>query len=269
MSAYRIVRRAYPTNYWSDHGSEIIETANELNGDSWSFRESRELLSNGLRTRGLEATDRDIRQVWIQGLTIFVFTVLIQMVSALLASELGLLPNLQLTYPRWGTPLVALALVAMTISTRWPVMLAVAAVVGAPGLTNTWAVPHGLLLIGLFLATAIAATQGTGRRVLSPWILLAAITVSLGTIKFFFFGPGLAVPVLLILGLATVRLDARLAAVASIHAFFYSATVFSTVGTSDFTGSTVPFGLIIGTVWLLVAVGIGLLTNRSTRRAMT
>jgi len=78
MSSYRITRRAYPTEYWDAHGEEIIDTANEIHDDKWSFRESRQLISNGLRTRSFEASHLtlDPMGIIIDGSTLVVAAVL-------------------------------------------------------------------------------------------------------------------------------------------------------------------------------------------------
>ena len=62
-SGYVVVMRAYPKVYRAEHGDELIDTANELT-DGWSFRHSRSLLVEGLRTRARMATGREPRAAW-------------------------------------------------------------------------------------------------------------------------------------------------------------------------------------------------------------
>ena len=151
MSNYRVVARAYPTDYWREHGEEIIDTANELHNDEWSFRESRQLLASGLRTRSLEATGGSVKQVWISGLTIALFFIVLQFATAQVVSVLGGVDYTTPGQPVWAEVGALVALFAFSISTRWPSMALVAAVLigggsDAASTAITW----------LFAATMIA-----------------------------------------------------------------------------------------------------------------
>lgn len=73
MSAYPIVTRAYPNEYWESHRDEVLDTANELHDNKWSFRESLTLLVHGLRTRSLAATGGSVEQVLAQGAVLYIW----------------------------------------------------------------------------------------------------------------------------------------------------------------------------------------------------
>ena len=265
MSNYRIVTRAYPTNYWREHGEEIIGTANELHDNEWSFRESRQLLANGLRTRSLEATGGSVKQVWISGLTIAVFLIVLQFATAQVASWFGGVDYTTPGQPAWAEVGALLALFAFTISTRWPVMALVAVVLISGG---TDAEPAGLawLAAGIMIAACgVIARFGNGRRLISPIPLTALFGGLLLTTRLFFvFGPGLLVPAMLIASVLLVRFDARLAAAISIYAIFTAVSML--VFAIDARGQGVPVELVIAGVSAVVAASLAVATNRCTRQ---
>jgi hypothetical protein len=153
MSNYRFVTRAFPDDYWARHGEEILETANEIHDDEWSARESRDLLTNGLRTRSLGATQGTASELWTQSAALFVFITLLGGVSAAMASRLGL-GNARLLGFSLPLELIGIAsLLALTRST------ASAAIFGL-GNAAAFSVPlfNGWTQIEIELALALGLT---------------------------------------------------------------------------------------------------------------
>lgn len=256
MSEYRIVSRFYPTQYWTEHGPEIIATAKELNRNKWSFRESRQLAANGLRTRSFEATGGELRHVWVQGLAIWLLVILLNMSRGWVGQFLSFNGAKE---PTWSSAVVLVALIAMAFSTRWPAILLVASAL----LTSSFAEDGSPVWLGLVLAavaTMPVAVFGDGRRIASPTVLgLLFVAVTAAT-SFWFISPLLIGPALLVLGLAIVRLDARLLAAATIHA----ATIALVVTVEVFSVPTDPVksvnessaGLIVGAVALAASAAV-------------
>lgn len=271
MSSYRIASLAYPRQYWAEHGDEIIETANELSNDNWSFRESRQLVSNGLRTRSFEATGGDLRQVWVQGLAIFLFVALLQGLSGWLGHVLGLAPdNVEIVGPTWMFIALGLATTTFAISTKWPAMLFIAACLFTNALTDA-AGPIALTVTVVAMTTIPIATFGNGRRLLSPAALAATLTLATASTGFWFFGPGLLSPLTFVVGLALVRFDPRLLAAATT----YTAFVFTIMTVSvlfpdpNIVVDSVlgfPVELFIGLGALAVTGVLATVVNRSARR---
>ena len=270
MSHYRLVSRAYPADYWEAHGAEIVATANELHDDHWSFRESRQLLANGLRTRSLEATGGSVRQVWISGLTIAVFLIVIQFATAVVLDFIGVDEFGPLVEPGW-TRIGALAsLAAMSISTRWPTMLVVAIVLGSTDSSSSQDWLFTVLIVGICGTIAFA---GRGRRVMSPIAMLVLLGVLVGSSHLFFvFGPGLLIPAILIVSVVLVRFDGRLAAATSIYAGItaISMLVFALdrglMGAARSNTFGITTELFISAVSAAVAVSLGFAVTRYTRQ---
>lgn len=272
MSSYRIASRAYPTEYWAEHGGEIVATANELNNDKWSFRESRQLLSNGLRTRSFEATGGELRQVWVQGLLIFFFTSLLQGVSGWLGYLLGL-NFVETAGPWWMFASFGLALATLTISTRWPAMLFIATCMLLIGFTDSGG-PILLTIVAVALTTLPIAVFGNGRRLLSPGALIGILTLATASTGFWFFGPGLLSPLLLIAGLAVVRFDPRLLAAATIYSVFVcviltASMLFPEPGITVESVNGLPVELVISLGALGLAAVLAAIVTQSTRQATT
>lgn len=273
MSNYRIVSQAYPTNYWTAHGDEIITTANELHNDKWSFRESRQLLSNGLRARSFEATAGELKNVWAQGAAIWLFALLLQFVIAAISVRLDLLPGLVMEGSVWGPFVAGLALIAMSISTRWPVLALIASALALPTIEGITRGPFDIAFIAvLIVAVGLLAKFGGGRRVVSPLGLLAIVAVSLALAVFAIFGPGLFMIAGLILGPAIVRLDARLSAATTLMVLYSALAMLAGFftpadATPTLIGPDIRFELVAGMVFALIAVALAALTNHSTRRS--
>ncbi len=270
MSNYRIASLAYPREYWAEHGDEIIATANELNNDSWSFRESRQLVSNGLRTRSFEATGGDLRQVWVQGLAIFLFISLLQGVSGWVGSLIGI-KHVEVAGPVWVFVGFAVSLVALSISTRWPVMLLIAmtAIATAIGDSDT---PLAMSIIIVAVISIPIAIYGNGRPVMSPRALAAAFVVVTASTSFWFFGPSFLTPVLLLVGLLVVRFDQRLLAAAATNAAFVvfvmvTAMMFSEPGMSFETVNGFPVELFVAAGAVCAAAVMAAIVTFSTRRS--
>jgi len=183
MSRYRIVTQTYPADYWREHGEEIVGTANEMNDDRWSFRESRRLLVAGLQTQGLRATGGSVRQVWISGLTMALLLVVLELASGTL---LGLI--------RFGSTgdVIFLAVIlgifgyrSAANSERWmtspPALIALIAAV----LAVQWSVSAfgvGLLLPALFVVGALLVRfDGRLAATASIYGLLRVISILLFT----------------------------------------------------------------------------------------
>lgn len=207
MSSYWIARRAYPTDYWAAHGDEIVDTANELH-NTWSFRESRQLVSNGLRTRSFEATGGDVQQVWVQGLTIFLLAVTIPMIGSLVGFTIGL-HDVNFAGPDWSLIPVAIGAFAMTFSTRWPVMFPMTAAMATSAILDESSLAIAVP-ISLFVASIISFL-GNGRPVFSPKTFVVLVLATTLTSPFD-VGGSLAPILLLVVGLAIARFDARVLA---------------------------------------------------------
>ncbi len=221
MSSYRIASLAYPRQYWADHGDEIIATANELNDDKWSFREARQLASNGLRTRSFEATGGELRQVWIQGLAIFLLAALVPMTGTWLGFIIGF-HDANFAGPTWTLALLTATSAGMAFSTRWTVMAPVGVAIAA-GLALDESSLVGGLVAGAVL-TAPIALLGNGRRIVSPKTLLALTVMSVAISAFdggtaAFISPN----AIGLVGLLLVRFDPRILAAGTWHALTVAA----------------------------------------------
>lgn len=274
MSNYRIVTRSYPTGYWAEHGQEIIATANEIHDGAWSFRESRQLLSNGLRTRSLEATGGELRNVWVEGLKIWLFALLLQFVIAALSVWFSLNPDIVavMEVSPLGPVIAAAALVGMSVSTRWPVLTLAAMALLVPAIEGTQNPRSIDVVITVFVLFAVGfiARFGSGRRVVSPAALAALLVASLLITRVWIFGPGLLLIGGLLIGLLVVRLDARLVAATAVMVAFAASGMFArltSVDPTDTFGPGIPFDLLIGGVFALVTFALALLANHSTRQS--
>lgn len=111
---YRLVIRALPSDYRSEHGDELIDTALDLRDGRWSMRESALLLTHGMRTRAVEATGGSPRAAVSQAMmsTVELFGVgLVASVTTLLVTVWPRFSNFYVE--RWMIPLVAMTGVAL------------------------------------------------------------------------------------------------------------------------------------------------------------
>ena len=185
MSEYPIVTRAYPPEYWEAYGDELLDTANEMHDDKWSFRESRTLLVHGLRTRSLAATGGSIEQMFVQGAVLYLWLSLAIGLVSNVTIELNLHGNFFSTPDYWrlgiDSALSVLVLFALTRSTRPFVMLiSIAMQLGiflSPDVlpVSRWF----LVLVPVLIATFVAA-RGDGRPVMLT--RTGALFLVLGTI---------------------------------------------------------------------------------------
>lgn len=217
MSDYRFVTLSYPRGYWTEHGREIIETANEVHDGTWSFRESRHLLTTGLRTRSLAATGGTMRGTWISGLTIALFF------TTLVGASLALLDLLTFTDIDLAEPylpgLGALAaLISMTFSTRWRTMAAVMASASFVVFSPTAGLTDAIFVVIIALGASLVAFAGNGRRVMSPATLSILLLVIVASDRWGWYVDSLLFLLpLLVVAVVLVFLDPRFAAALSLY----------------------------------------------------
>lgn len=223
MTSYRVAMLAYPAPYRRAHGPEIVDTANELADGRWSARQSGALLIEGLRTRARLSTGGSTRQALASGIALGV--ALFGLVSLSGFALFGLSgPGGPLA--SWqgvgGLAVGLVPLAVLTVTTRWPAVMAACGPMGVaflePGgpysLGPTW--PEILLAYGPVVAlVGLVALTGDGRRALSPRLALGLVSLTLGIGWVASPLPALEIigaTVLLmlpLLGLATVWLDPR------------------------------------------------------------
>lgn len=223
MSSYRLSMLAYPSHYRRANGPEIVDTANELADGRWSARQSGALLIEGLRTRARLSTGGSTRQALASGIALGV--ALFGLVSLSGFALIGLSgPGGPLdSWQRVGGLAVGLVpLAVLTVTTRWPAVMAACVPMGvafldagdhySPGFH--W--PEILLSHGPAVAlVGLVALTGDGRRALSPRLALGLVSLTLGI--GWVASPLLALEIigatvllmLPLLGLATVWLDPR------------------------------------------------------------
>jgi len=176
VSDYRFVLRAYPSSYRQDHGAEVVGIANELAGNRWSFKQSRSLLTGGLRTRAREATFCSRRTVWASGAR---FGLLVWLVIGA-AAQLAYTVDSTSTPTLESSPLLIIMLLvsiaAMTISTRWWVAALITAVHGwglfirfaDHDLPSVFAVSRVSLAVAVIGLAWLLALATDGRRAANP-----------------------------------------------------------------------------------------------------
>lgn len=228
MSPYRVVMLAYPRSYRRAHGPEIVDTANELADGRWSALQSGALLVEGLRTRARLSTGGAARQAWASGLAFAL--ALSHVVSLALVVMISFDDSVSVVGSRpWRDVLVVgLPLAGLTVTTRWPAALLVAAptviFLVAPQDGGAWSLPWSVVVVSQIPPVLIAcmiAALGDGRRALSPTraIGLLALIVGAGLV----LSPVAAydatgwflVLALPVIGLALVAVDPRPLAAAS------------------------------------------------------
>lgn|GEM_PF-2954589 len=274
MSDYRFVSLSYPGDYWAEHGPEIIETANEVHGDAWSFRESRHLLATGLRTRSLDATGGSIRQTWISGLAIAVFLVLLVGASLSLLELLGFEEFAVVAEPPLAKIGAIVAVIAMSHSTRWPSMAFALATFGAASTLSEPRLDNVIFFLVIAVAVGLVAFAGTGRRVISPTALAVLLAVIVASARWgFFLGSGPFLLSLVVTGIALVWLDPRFAAAVSIYCLFVAISMIAL--TADLANETdaplngwlgIPIPFIVAGIASIVAISLATGVSMSVRR---
>jgi hypothetical protein len=272
MSNYRLVTRAFPTDYWEAHGDEILDTANELHDGGWSARESRSLLAHGLRTRSLAATGGSVRQMWAQCAAFALTWLVLQVTATATAILLGVVPTellqagMELQDAPWPAFAAAGAVVLALLcrSTRWaplvPAFLAVLALTnsettGRPGLS--------FLLIVSSLAAWIAWKRDV-RPMLGLRLAVALALLHIVGLSFGVFGLGLLPLLALPLGLLSVVLEPRVLGVAAIEVLFILGTVVASIDDTPRGELAVVFAVV--TTVLVAATALASFGNRRLRQ---
>ncbi len=229
MSSYRVAILAYPAPYRRANGPEIVDTANELAGGRWSARQSRALLVEGLRTRARLATGGSPRQAWASGIGLAVALSHLASFAMVIVVYSGGSDVVLVSPSPWRDVLITgLPLAALSLTTRWPTALIVAAPVGllliGPLADGSSSVPWSFVVAArgsVVVLACVVSAVGDGRRALSPvWALgLLGAVVIVGRVASVPAAVGATGWVQLVMlplaGLAVVRLDPRPLAVAS------------------------------------------------------
>jgi len=260
MSSYRLVTRAFPATYWTAHGDEILDTANELHDGNWSARESRSLLAHGLRTRSLAATGGSLHQLWAQ-CTVLVLTIsTLAWTTTAVADQFGLVPT-DLEGTRSSTAILGIVLLALlSRSSRWIAALPIVWLVSLVAATNTSSLSW-IRLAALAALCAWAAWKSEGRRLLSArtMLLLAAVHTAALLVDVYLFG---FLPiVLLAVGLFSFHLEPRVLGCAAVSSLLLLGATFEAFGGNP-PGT---LALILGVI-VTVTAAATLLTIRGSRR---
>lgn len=181
-TSYRLVMLAYPAEYRSEHGAELVDTAVEMHPDGWSFRQSRSLLIGGLRTRASLATNNDPKQAWAAGLRLALWLRFAMAGSVLISYKLGATGDISYQDGAEWTQvgIMLLPVFLMMFTTRWPLALA-GTLLAANFVYRSLTMPYGDLSLALPAAIAVClafwclATLGDGRRVVRPFRGLLAL----------------------------------------------------------------------------------------------
>lgn len=260
MSNYRLVSRAFPAVYWTAHGDEIIDTANELHDGNWSARESRSLLAHGLRTRSLAATSGSTTQIWVQCAALVMFVTLLGWVATSAAHLLG--DNTPPASREFILENVVglLVLVLLTRSTRWTSLCALAAVFVLILSTAAWLPGEtpfiALLAIPLLLGVWIART-GRNRPVMPARLAIVLGILHVAALSIDVYLLGLMPLILIPVGLLTVRLEPRVIGCAAMSTVL-SIGFFLLFGLAE-TSSTGPSAVIaLGVQGAVAAIAIAL-----------
>lgn len=223
-SRYALVIRAYPDNYRHVHADELVQTANELTS-GWSFRQSRSLLVEGLRTRTRLATNGLPEQAWASGVALALglhYLIRVVVPSTYLLGGTG---DLTAVSP---SPWISLAqtipaFVALTLSTGWPTAVIVTAtnasiLINAAQADDAFgAYPLMSSMLYLLATTTLLvwlAARTEGPRAFSPTAGLALLAVAV-TVSVALNSPGAALVVTvahlspLALGVLLTTIDPR------------------------------------------------------------
>ena len=268
MSDYRFALRAYPSTYRQDHGAEVVDIANELAGNRWSFRQSRSLLAGGLRARARESTNGSRRSVWASGVRVGLLVWFVMGAATQLAHAVGLssTPTYDLSPFLIMLPLVPIAV--MTISTRWWVAVLITAVRGwalftyftdpdAPRVFVAARVLPFVAVVGLAWWLALATD---GRRAASP--VVAGALMVIATALFGVFGIegasisfAVVAPAVLVLGgLVVSRVDPRLTTSGTVFAALIVTSILPIALLNDDTGwgYWAPMGISVSVLSVMV-----------------
>lgn len=264
MSNYRIARLAFPAALSKTEADDIVATANELGDGRWSARQSVGLVSYGLRTRGRLATNGRRRRYWAQGIGFGLVALYAArgLMWGLHATGLATLPVDPVDVRQW-LPQVAASLASLVIvlrSTRARALLAVALIQVAP-LVLTLTADRDLLFTPMMrpslafnaaVATGLFLLHrfGDGRPAASaPFVGTVLITAALPAIMFDDATITAAVvPVLAVVGVASIRVDPRWA-IGAATTTLYNFVGLLALGLTDI----VTIGLIGVTVLVLAA----------------
>lgn len=227
-SLYRAAMLTYPSSYRRAHGAELADTAGELAGGRWSARQASSLVIEGLRTRLRLASGGSPRQAWAGGLALALMLSQLESLATLVSFRLNP-PNLVYYEVPFALSLlvVAVPVLALAATTRWPAAAALAAVpivwlVVAPDADSS--VGTTFILVSTaprIVMAAVIAVVGNGRRALplrwSTFLLAVMVGVGIMASPLLLIQVTLAVGLLALpaLGLALVWVDPRPLAAAS------------------------------------------------------
>ncbi len=232
-SKYRLVMRAYPADYRARHGAEIVDTACQLAEGSWSPRQALSLLWGGLGARGQEACENGGVALVAAGARIGLLLALAQSVASVIVFKLGVtgdITELSGTGSVWA---MALAVVAMVFTTRWPTAtLVTAAWVWV--VISSWSDQQGgFAAVTVSVAVVFAAMAwwlalaSDGRRAANPRALALGLVAAVG-ISVVVDSPvvlalyALTLGGLFLVGLMIVAVDPRLLIAASTMWLLYA-----------------------------------------------
>lgn len=263
MSNYGLVTRAFPADYWTAHGDEILDTANDLHDEQWSARESRSLLAHGLRTRSLAATGGSLRQMWIQCAAFAVTWWILQGTATNTADLLGLLPrNFELVNPLWSVLAGAVTLALTLHSTRW--MALVPPFLVGLSLAHDWPRQGVSSFVIISALAVVVAWKGDGRPALGPRIALALAVLHIAGLSIGIFAMGLLPLLLLPLGLLTMWLEPRVLGVAAVEVLLISGAI--AVSVDSMPGGELAVAVGVVSAALLLSTTLASLGNRRLER---
>lgn len=229
MSSYRLSMLAYPGPYRRAHGPEIVDTANELADGRWSARQSGALVAEGLRTRARLSTGGSAAQAWASGIALALALTHLASFAIVVILYYGR-SDVTLVEPSpWRDLLITgIPLAALTVTTRWPMVVLIAAPLG-PLLfghpdDGSWSVPWPLILVTqvpVVVLACVVSVVGDGRRALAPVRAIGLLGALLASGWLLSLEAAVATTVwvelvaLSLAGIAVVRLDPRPLAAAS------------------------------------------------------
>jgi len=280
---YRLTMLAYPTSYRIDHGDELVETANELSDDRWSFRQARSLVAGGLRTRARLAASGTTTALWTDGVGLALVLWLILRSVPSLAFALGATDNIGAWRPSLPTTIAIAVLPAfvLTLTTRWPAAVAVTAsglIAAASQFLDGPIDPIGHQLTVLTLLQAVSVTglawwlaiAGDGKRAIAPITAGVVLTALVGSAYLAGSPDAVAAHAVILLGLpaagvALAAFDPRPVIAATTVWFILLLTLMPTrlILVSELNGETLILGLVATAV-----IAAGLLLSRFGARRL-
>lgn len=269
MTSYRVAMLAYPAQYRRDNGPEIVDTANELADGRWSARQSGALLTEGLRTRTRLAAGGSPRQAWASGLALALALSHVASLGLVIMISVDESSGVVLSRPWRDALVVGLPLAGLTVTTRWPAALLVAApsaiYLVAPQDGGAWSLPWAVVVVSQIppvLIACMVAALGDGRRALSPtWTIgLLVLIVGAG----FVLSPVAAYEVtawtlmlmLPVIGLALVPVDPRPLAAASAVGLMRAGNAASALAASGLHAAGKTFVVQTATMGGLALIGL-------------